>query len=273
MKKKTESIKQPGVRFLTPILGERRNSDGLALHKGFQSRLGTFALLLVACTFLACAVTVEAASWQKPEEIAQAAEKYAKSRFGNGDERVTPIAGHLDSRLRLPRCDQPLEPFVRPGTKINSRTIIGVRCSGSRPWKVYVPVSIVVMQAVLVAKRTLPKGHLVTASDVVFEEQDVARLRNGYFATLDELAGQKLKQQIIGGRVLTPGVLAADIMVRRGQSVTLVVRNGQMNIAMSGKALTDGALNQRIKVENVNSERIVEGLVRSPETVEILVHN
>jgi len=273
MKIRKETIKQQSVSFLTPNIDERRNSDGLANEQRFQSLLGNFAILMLVCTLLACAVTVNAESWQKTSEITAVAEQYAKTRFGNADDRVTPIAGHLDSRLRLPQCSQPLEPFLRPGTKINSRTIIGVRCNGVRPWKVYVPVNIVVMQSVYVAKRTLPRGHLVSVADVVLEEHDVARLRNGYFASFDELAGQKLKQQIIGGRVLTPAVLAADVMVRRGQTVTLVVRNTQMNIAMSGKALTDGALNQRIRVKNVNSERIVEGLVRSPETVEILVQN
>ena len=44
-----------------------------------------------------------------------------------------------------------------------------------------------------------------------------------------------------------------------------------MNISMSGKALMDGALNQRIRVENITSGRVVEGVVRSREQVEILV--
>jgi flagella basal body P-ring formation protein FlgA len=33
----------------------------------------------------------------------------------------------------------------------------------------------------------------------------------------------------------------------------------------------DGAVDQRIRVENTVSHRIVEGLVRSPEYVEVLV--
>jgi flagella basal body P-ring formation protein FlgA len=40
---------------------------------------------------------------------------------------------------------------------------------------------------------------------------------------------------------------------------------------MAGKAMADGALNQRIKVENSVSRRIVEGLVRSAELVEVQV--
>jgi flagella basal body P-ring formation protein FlgA len=51
--------------------------------------------------------------------------------------------------------------------------------------------------------------------------------------------------------------------------VTLVVDNGGMEIRMAGKALSDGALDQRIRVENVSSRRVVEGIVRSAEIVEI----
>lgn len=128
------------------------------------------------------------------------------------------------------------------------------------------------MQTVLIAKRTFPRGHLLTPADVIAEQRDVSRMVGGYLADLEELNGQRLKQQIIGGRAISPTLLAADIVVRRGQSVTLIVQNEQMNISMTGKALTDGTLNQRIRVENANSRRVVEGLVRSPELVEILVH-
>lgn len=40
---------------------------------------------------------------------------------------------------------------------------------------------------------------------------------------------------------------------------------------MIGTALMDGAIGQRIRVENVNSGRVVEGIVRSREVVEVLV--
>jgi flagella basal body P-ring formation protein FlgA len=66
-------------------------------------------------------------------------------------------------------------------------------------------------------------------------------------------------------------MLEAQIMVRRGQSVTLLVRNDALNIRMAGKALMDGAVDQRIRVENTGSRRVVEGFVRSPEYVEVLV--
>lgn len=271
----TESTaNKPGnsVSILTPCHPGRRNSDARQGANGVPGKIRLGRLSLIAWLVTCQVPSVQASEWQTNDEIAKVAENYALLRFGKGDARVTPVAGHLDPRLRLPRCSLPLKPFIRPGTQVTSRTVIGVRCSGSRPWKVYVPVNVVVTQPVLVAKRTLPSGHVVTADDVTLEPHDVSRLNGGYLSSIEELAGQRLKHQVIGGRIVTPAMLKADLIVRRGQTVTLVVRNDQMNISMAGKALTDGALNQRIRVENVNSQRVVEGLVRSPEYVEILVH-
>lgn len=123
----------------------------------------------------------------------------------------------------------------------------------------------------MVLKTSLPKGHLLTPADVVAERRDVARLTGAYVASLESIAGQRLKHAVTGGAILKPSMLAADKIVRRGQTVTLIVDADAMNIRMAGTALMDGALNQRIRVENPASGRIVEGLVRSPEYVEVLV--
>lgn len=136
----------------------------------------------------------------------------------------------------------------------------------------YLPVDVMVTETVLIAARTLPNGHVVGADDVRIEERDVSGMVGGYLSSAEELVGQRLKHQLMAGRVITPAMLQADLMIRRGQSVTILVRNDALNIRMSGKALTDGAANQRIKVENVTSKRVVEGLVRSPEHVEVLVY-
>ena len=148
---------------------------------------------------------------------------------------------------------------------------MGVRCSGTKPWKVYVPVDVIVTAKVLVASRTLPRGHMLTATDLAVEERDVTRAVSGYITDPAQILGQRLKAQLLSGRMLTPSLLEADKLVRRGQSVTLTVNNSGVAIRMAGKALGDGALNQRIRVENLNSGRIVEGIVRSRENVEVLM--
>jgi flagella basal body P-ring formation protein FlgA len=220
---------------------------------------------------LCAAAEASLEQWQSNESIAAAAEDYIRERIGPRASKTAVKAGVLDSRHRLARCNQQLEPFLRRGTEISYRTIVGVRCNGARPWKVYLPVEVVVTDTTYVASRTLPRGHRLTAEDLVAEERDVSRLPTGYIASPQQFVGARLKTQLIAGRLLTPAMLEADIAVRRGQMVTLTVANSGINIQMSGKALMDGAIDQRIRVENTASGRIVEGIVRSREHVEVLV--
>lgn len=254
------------VRFLTPIGPIRRLFDGAARLTGG----------IVALTFLlgsaSLAQTATVSRWHAIADIAATAENYVSSVVGTADQRITPQAGRLDPRLQLPQCTKDLEAFQQRGAKISSRTVVGVRCDGANPWKVYVPVDVIVTETVLVARRTLPSGHIFTADDVSPEQRDVSRLVGGYLSRPGDLLGKKLKHSLMAGRVITPSMLKADIMVRRGQMVTIVVRNNSISIRMMGKALTDGAQNQRIRVENTKSKRVVEGIVRSPEQVEVLVY-
>ncbi|MEM1176054.1 MAG: flagellar basal body P-ring formation chaperone FlgA [Pseudomonadota bacterium] len=244
------------VGILTKPDAPRRKFDGWLRIGGVVS-----ALLLAGA-----ANSVPDERWQPVAEIERAAATYIKGRIASGEVQ----AGTLDSRLRLPMCELPLEPFLRPGTRIKARTTVGVRCTGGRPWKVYVPVDLVITKAVLVPKQVLRVGHVITADDLTTDTRDVSRMTNGYYADPAELIGQRVRQQLVAGRIITPSTVQADDVIRRGQSVTLVVKSDVININMAGKAMSDGALNQRIRVKNNNSGRIVEGIVRSPEHVEIL---
>src|SRR5690606_14137269 len=234
---------------------------------------GTRVFISVGILSLAAAPAVasDTAGYQPVETITKTAQEFLEHRIAETDRRVEPRAGKLDPRLKLARCDRPLQGFLRDGEKIGARTIVGVRCSGSSPWKVYVPVDLVEMRPVLVARQALPRGHLLGEADLVLEERDVSRLAGGFVTNGASVAGQRLKRQLVSGSVLSPSMLETQVVVRRGQSVTLVVRNDKLNIRMAGTALMDGTVDQRIRVENTVSRRIVEGFVRSPEYVEVLV--
>lgn len=250
------------VRFLTLRSLYRRNSDGL--RDGIR-------LLLLAVLATGPAANGDG-TWHDVEDIASTAESFLASNLAATDKRVSAKAGMLDPRLKLARCDVALEAFVRRGTKVASRTIVGVRCNGLNPWKLYVPVDVIVTEEVLVAIRGLPKGHQLTAADLSKEQRDISGLATGYLTGIEQLNGRRLKHPILAGRLITPSMLQADVVVQRGQSVTLLVKNSTLNISMTGKALSDGVVNERIRVENVATGRVIEGVVRSPQHVEILVY-
>lgn len=261
---------QKSVMKLTSPMRERQVFDA----RVFANRRPATALLYLAALVVLLAMGSDvfaAETWQPTKDITAAAENYLRARSGDATRSTTVRAGALDPRLRLPLCDAALAGFLRRGAEMDTRTIVGVRCTGSKPWKVFVPVDVIVTARVLTARHALPRGQLVTAGDVNVVARDVSGMRRGYYTDPKGLQGLRLKQPLLAGQVITPAMLAADQIVRRGQTVTLIATGGGVNISMTGKALTDGALGQRIRVENLNSGRVVEGIVRSPEHVEVLV--
>ena len=247
--------------FLTTAVGKLTNPrrpDGAAL-----------VAALVAAAAPVDAATPASGSWQPIESIRSAAEHYVASTFGRDDARITPSAGHLDSRLQLPACSSDLDPYLQSGNGGAGRVVIGVRCNGDKPWNVYLPVHVAVMEEVLVTADALPRDHVLTERDLTVMRRDVSRLAGGYLTNIEATVGQRLKRPLARGIVLTPAQLEPQILVRKGQTVTLVVAGDTLNIRMSGKALMDGAENERIRVENSVSGRIVEGLVRSSQQVEV----
>jgi flagella basal body P-ring formation protein FlgA len=257
---------------LTPGEVRRQITDGRRPSAGgWVAGLAAGFLAVMYATAAAAAPSTSSA-WQRTEDIARSAEEFLRQNLGRADKRIGLQTGWLDPRPQMPRCTEALSGFLRLGTKISGRTVVGVRCNGQSPWKMYLTVDVVVTEAVLIAARTLPGGHVVTTDEVRVEERDVSGMVGGYLSTANELVGQRLKHQLMAGRVITPSMLQADLMIRRGQSVTILVKSDSLHIRMSGKALADGAVNQRIKVENQATKRVVEGLVRSPEHVEVLVY-
>lgn len=228
-----------------------------------------------ACLLLAAPVGAAAAAatddLQPVGDIVSAAESYLAARLAGHASGLVPRAGQLDPRLGLPRCDRALEGFLPSGGRIGRRTVVGVRCSGGRPWKVYVPVDVQEPRTVLVVRRTLPRGHVLTAADFTTEERDVSRLARGYLADSGSAIGRRLDRRVMAGDVLEPSMLEEELLVQRGQSVTLVVQSDALSVRMAGLALADGTRGERIRVRNLASERVVEGVVRSPEEVEVLV--
>lgn len=261
--------KRESVSKLTSAPEERHKPDGRRRVSGsFRAPMPALLLsFLVGPAF--------AGGWHDPADIASTAENYLRTRIDavadDGGNETVLSSDMLDKRLKLAACDRPLSGFLRPGARIAARTIVGVRCSGSRPWKVYVPVEMTVNMDIWVASRPLPRGHILSEEDMVAERRNVSRQAGGYFSTGQALAGQRLEISILQGRAFEPRFVEADNVIRRGQSVTLAVRSNGIDVRMSGTALSDGALNQRIRIENRNSGRVVEGIVRSRELVEVLV--
>ena len=209
------------------------------------------------------------AQWQSVESIRVTALNFAKQKIHFPDARMDFHVGVLDTRHRLPNCSVPLQGFLSPQTRLDRDTVVGVRCSGRKPWKVYVPIQIVTFKTVFVTQRPIPKGSQLTKDDLREETRNV----NGrdYISDLGQFNNKQVRRDLPAGTLVTQKMLFATKLIKRGQTVTLLSKNKGLSVRISGEALESGILDQRIRVRNSSSKREVEGIVRSGQIVEIML--
>jgi flagella basal body P-ring formation protein FlgA len=178
-------------------------------------------------------------------------------------------AGHLDNRLRLAACGQPLQTFSPPGKRMLGKVTVGVRCEGDKPWTLYVPVNVAVMSQVVVAKTELSRGSSVTRDDVKLEKRDIARLHRGYLDSLEKAIGKTVKYSVRPNQVVTPSRLVTPLAVKRNSRVLILAANSSVQVRMSGTALENGSIGQRIRVKNRSSKRELEARVVEQGVVQV----
>ncbi|MGB6352646.1 MAG: flagellar basal body P-ring formation chaperone FlgA [Steroidobacteraceae bacterium] len=219
---------------------------------------------------LSLAAALPADDFQDVSQLEALAKSQAAQQFPPLTDRQRFLVGPLDQRLKLERCNQPLAATVGNGAHMRDRVMVQVRCPGTPGWHVYVPVRIVGTSTVTIAARAIVVGSVLTAKDVRTEQRDVSALPPGYMDDPSVAIGLTASRPISSGAVITNQYLVAAKAVQRGQTVTLVADVGPMSVRMAGRALSDGLMNQRVKVENLSSGKIVEGIARSEQVVEII---
>ena len=135
-----------------------------------------------------------------------------------------------------------------------------VRCTSSPQWSVFVPVRIESESAVLVLNRPLQRGQRVLAADVRVESRRFSGVSENYVKSPGELPRYLMKRPLPAGSLLARDALDLAPAVERGARVTLRAESGGFRIEMAGRALADAAPGQRVRVQNENSLKVVEGV-------------
>jgi flagella basal body P-ring formation protein FlgA len=224
-------------------------------------------LLVSLASVIASSAQVHAQEVQALDAVRATAVAAVRSQLPESRGKYFLTAGALDSRLRLARCATPLTAVPQSTGTVNSRVTVGVQCNSGALWTVYVPVTIEVELPVLVLQRSLGRDAHVGIADVQLQTKRVSGPATNFIADTSLLQGRHLKRPLTAGVALTMDALVVDVLIRRGQQVTLLAKSGTIEIRAQGRALADGALSDRIRVQNVNSLKIVEGVVGDAGTV------
>lgn len=259
-----------GVKISTNMQISRSNgllSKEITLQADTVYRRYRYAILILIM-LLTFSLEACARDYEPISAIRHTIQRYIKDNLLQGKNSNYEI-GHLDPRLRLDRCDQPLEVFDSADIRLIGHSSIGIRCQGSKMWRIYVPINIIRYAKVLIIRENLPRGSILHLSDVTTRRFDISRLSNGYFVDKNQVRGKVLKRSLRRGDILTNSMLDVRKLIKRGDIVTIVASSGALAIRVKGEALMDGRKGDLIRVRNNSSKREIQAVVVATGMVKV----
>lgn len=224
--------------------------------------------LLLALLMTLC-VGARAAEVQSLAAIEAAVKGYVAQTLGDGGDSEFTVS-RLDPRLRLADCDNALKTRFSREPRAGANAV-EVRCEGDRPWSIYVSVDVARFADVVVATRGLARGAVIGAEDVKLVRRRVNGAQLDYLSNAQAAVGHIAARAIGPDQILGAGNVMLPRLVKRGEEVIIATVGAAINVRVKGQALKDGALGDRVSVRNLNSKRVVEGVVNADGMVVVQV--
>lgn len=107
----------------------------------------------------------------------------------------------------------------------------------------------------LVASEVIRAGDVVTAANASAENGDAASMDTA-------MIGREARRTIYAGQAITADNTRPVRLVTRNQTVTLKYVSGGLEISTTGRAMGEAALNEPVTVMNLQSRKLVQGIVQ-----------
>ncbi|MDR1271057.1 MAG: flagellar basal body P-ring formation chaperone FlgA, partial [Planctomycetaceae bacterium] len=148
-----------------------------------------------------------------------------------------------------------------------NRQRFGVRMQGLDPitqQNVVVTIDAVVElpQQVVVLRRSLPKGYIISESDVILRRMENLKEEN-FFVDITEVVGRETTGAVRERSVLTSGMIKKPTWVHKGDIVTVRLYNNGISVRTEGVAKNDGTQGDTIPVETIRPNNGKRGQTKS----------
>ncbi|HOL77478.1 MAG TPA: flagellar basal body P-ring formation chaperone FlgA [Candidatus Hydrogenedentes bacterium] len=143
--------------------------------------------------------------------------------------------------------------------KVNGVTCKTVMCRASI--EAYGPV--------LVAQRSIPRGQIVSPTDLVVEQRALSTLPRDALVDPEEAVGLITVKTVFPDQIITRRLLTARTVVRKNQIVTVETGGSGLVVRTRAKALADGKEGSLVLCENLDSKEQFMGEVRKDGTIRV----
>lgn len=120
-----------------------------------------------------------------------------------------------------------------------------------------------------VLKNAMAAGDMIGSADIEYVTRRANSIPADTIVDASRLIGMTPRRTAAAGRPLQPIDLKSPTMVKKGQLVTLTLKNGPIALSLQGRALQNGGAGDAVRVLNPASNQVVEGTVSGFQTVEV----
>lgn len=138
-----------------------------------------------------------------------------------------------------------------------------------RSLRIPVMCNVKVETPVLVARRPILRGQQITSEDFELKSMDITTFGPQPLFNTDSLKGVRALRTINPGTILHTRLIQPVPAIQKGDLVEILVSRGRVRVAVQGVAREPGKIGERIWVENTNSRKLVQVIVKDKGTVTV----
>lgn len=112
-----------------------------------------------------------------------------------------------------------------------------------------------IYRKVAVASLRLPPKKVIWSDDIRIEMREITSLTDRPITSHEEVSGQRTRRSIPAGRILLASDFEPIPVIERGSSVMISVVIGAVTVTSKAVALEDGAIGEKIWVQDVTTRR------------------
>jgi flagella basal body P-ring formation protein FlgA len=224
------------------------------------------AIVLAGASALAAAET----EIESVAAIRTAAEAYVRAQLPGDASTAAVTADHLDPRMRFTRCHSALRAALPSGAVLQAHTTVGVSCDApGTAWTVYVAVTAESVVNILVLRHPVERDARLGPEDVEVQKRKLTGAGIAFLSDVADLKRRTVKRSLAAGTALSIDMFTADMLIHQGQEVTLVAMVGGLQVRARGRAMANGAAGARLRVQNLSSLKVVEGVVENEDVIRV----
>lgn len=121
--------------------------------------------------------------------------------------------------------------------------------------------------SVPVLDHAIAKGDLLSAGD--FTTKDVAETVARGLPRAKDVIGMEAARALSAGAMVRSSDVVRPQLVRRGEPVTIALRDGGLSITAQGKALSGGAAGDFVRVVSLATNHTLDGVVEGTGAVRV----